>query len=93
MSDHFKRITAVSIFDEKVYKPWVELVPNNGENWKAILVRSGFFGDDELEWLSDDYDVAVKQLESNNKLLLTMKNYDKINPQTKRRQVENGQHL
>ena len=84
-----KRYSAITVFDYDKDTLEGVVTPNNGVHWKELLKSHPEFKDDDLDWLSDDYDMALSQLYDNN-LKVVITHYDKVNPLTNRRQVDNG---
>lgn len=84
----FKRITAIAIYSYVDDTNVVELFPNNGEHWKELMKKHSEFKkfDDDLEWVSDDYDKAHRQFLVND-LLVDVEHYDIVNPMTKKKKV------
>jgi len=84
-----KRYSAIMVFDYEADELVGVVTPNNGVHWKELLQTHPEFETDNLEWLSNDYDTAIKQLHDND-YKVSIVHYDRINPLTKRRQVDNG---
>jgi len=85
-----KRACSIFIYDEKERKVCESFMTfDDGKHWKKILRMTDTFKGDNLEWLSDFFTEAEKQLKGNG-YTVVIAYLDFINPMTQRKLIDNG---